>query len=200
MRRPNLLLLLGSLLFSVCLQAQTKWIAHKSHSGSAASFAFVLEADEDFDGGFGVAPERTVKNAALDSLIFLSDSVVVMVTSDYCKRLGRATPKTTRWRSGKDTILNHFVFNKKNSVESMKSYLRQSYYFENPVDSVRFIFNEQEQEQQYQALPPAGPGDEGPRNDSPLVPLLVIALFSILGGGILWYIQKIRARSLQVAS
>jgi len=200
MRKPTYFLLLGSLLLSLCINAQTKWIAHKSHSGSGAAFALVIEAADEADGGFGVAPERIVKNAALDSIIFLSDSVVVMVTSDYCKRMGRGAPKTTTWKSGKDTILNHFLFNKKNSVDAMKQYLKQRYFFENPIDSVRFIFNEGEQEQQYQLLPPVSSEDEGPRNDTPVVPLVVIAVFSIFGSGLLWYFNRMRSRALQAVS
>ena len=71
---------------SASLSAQTKKIAFKSHSGSAENFAIALENGLfDMDGSdFGQAPDREIRSAQLDSVIFVSDSVTLLVTSVYC--------------------------------------------------------------------------------------------------------------------
>ena len=69
------------------LNAQTRRIAFKSHSGSESNYRQMLE-NHLFNhelSNFGVGPEPMVQNAHLDSIIFLPDSKVLMVTSYACK-------------------------------------------------------------------------------------------------------------------
>src|SRR5215213_6963470 len=91
------------LLTAVFSKAQTKLIAHKSHSGTAATFKIAYETGS-FDienSNFGMAPERMVTNSSLDSVIFISDTVAIMVTSEYCRRRNSTQAATTKWRAGK---------------------------------------------------------------------------------------------------
>ncbi|TND01484.1 MAG: hypothetical protein FD123_4255 [Bacteroidetes bacterium] len=82
------------LLLSQVLVAQTKRIAHKSHSGSDAAFSNAGHDD------FGNPPPRA------DTLIWINDSTVVQVD---------------RWYRSRDTIVNHHYFqDPKVSLDSLK--------------------------------------------------------------------------------
>lgn len=134
------------LFFFVCLNvlgnAQTKLISHKSHSGNKTTFKKALEGNL-FDMGisdFGQAPMRMVKNAVLDSLIFLSDTSAIMVTSEHCKVIDRGrTRSSSVWKAGKDTLEYHPLFIKKHSLDSIKQVIELQYNFNNSVDSVVFV-------------------------------------------------------------
>ena len=135
------------LVFTGTAFSQTKLIFHKSHSGSRASFVKTINSNYS---NFGKAPIREVKNAMLDSVIFLSDTTAVMVTSEYCVRRGDYSPVelegTTKtrnqgklWRAGRDTVYNHPLFSRKHSLDSIRMVVATEYYFKNNIDSVRFV-------------------------------------------------------------
>ncbi len=129
----------GFFFLGISLQAQTKLIAHKSHSGNISTFSIVLE-NELFDtdnSNFGMAPEPTVTIAKLDSVIYLSDTAAVMITSYYCENVKRK--RTSLWNAGRDTVYHHGLFTKKHALDSIKNVLKRQYHFKNPVDSVKFI-------------------------------------------------------------
>lgn len=120
------------------LNAQTRRIAFKSHSGSESNYKQMLE-NHLFNhelSNFGVGPEPMVQNAHLDSIIFLPDSKVLMVTSYACK--WRYSRESSVWRAGRDTVYNHPVFKPDQPVAKIIRTLKSSYYFENSMDSVRF--------------------------------------------------------------
>ena len=134
--------------FSVMVLAQTKLIAHRSHSGSNANFREMLDNDlfDVSDSNFGAAPQRLVKNATLDTVIYISAEKAIMVTSEYCSYVDRfeeqnAKEKFSRslWKKGKDTVIEHPLFSRSHSLDSIKDILRQQYYFKNNIDSVVFI-------------------------------------------------------------
>src|SRR5689334_2473893 len=126
MRKIRSICLLFSVLASFSAIAQTKLIAHKSHSGSNGEFRIAYSADhvELGNSNFGRGPEPLVRTASLDSLIFLSDTVAVMVTSEVCKNPDYPRRASTKWRSGKDTVYNHPLFTKLHSVSYIKSFLQ----------------------------------------------------------------------------
>ncbi len=195
------LILLCTFILPAFLFGQTKVIAHKSHSGNTGTFKIAYETGLfDIDNSnLGMAPEPTVRSASLDSLIFLSDTSAVMVTSQHCSRWER----TTKWSAGKDTLYNHFLFSKKNSIAYIKKYLKKNYHFQNPVDSVKFISIETEQQDstQYQGFPfisLPNDGDNGSLNYNPFVWLLVLALFSILAGGFYYLLNKFQKANGQL--
>ncbi len=123
------------------ISAQTKKIAWKSHSGNSALYAAALEENLfDMDGSnFGVAPQREIITAQLDSLICISDSLAVMVTSEYCKSPMRAKKDSIKWRAGRDSVFYHPLFSKKHSLDSIKTVLNEQYYFRNQVQNTVFI-------------------------------------------------------------
>jgi len=137
-----LVLLLGG--FCGTTIAQTKLIFHKSHSGSSLNYVASLSSNPS---NFGVVPARYVTRAALDSVIFVSDSMAIMVTSEYCYdgfRRYRITNDSTAsdesvWNAGRDTVYNHPLFSKRHALDSIKAVLFASYYFQNNMDSTKFI-------------------------------------------------------------
>jgi hypothetical protein len=180
------------LAFTANLLAQTRWIAHKSHSGSDAHLKMAATNDLFDDGSnFGVAPEPQVMSSKLDSVIFLSDSVVVMVTSLHCQF--RHNGDESLWQAGRDTVLRHPLFSVGLSLSEIKRRLKRDYYFKNPVDSIKFIGYRKKQmmpptppqqprepNQQQQATPPnqqqlpTAPNQQQPnqekRQDFPMMP------------------------------
>lgn len=133
------LFIIHLIFFTNIVFAQTKLIAFKSHSGNMENFKNAYE-ENLFDlpnDNFGAAPEPIIEEAALDSLIYLNDTAVIMVTSNYCIR--EFSKKYRAWRPGRDTVFNHPLFCKKHSLDSIKEVLKTSYNFANSIDTVKFI-------------------------------------------------------------
>lgn len=140
------LLLTALLVCTGAAYSQTKLIFHKSHSGSSSSFMKSINGNYS---NFGRAPIREVKNAMLDSVIYLTDTSAVMVTSEYCVRNGDYSPETSRettnrnrgklWHAGRDTVYNHPLFSRKHALDSIKMVVATEYYFKNNIDNVRFL-------------------------------------------------------------
>ena len=149
MKFKHLFVILG-VMISTSLFAQTKLISHKSHSGSTSNFAIALEKNlfDIKDSNFGVAPIRGIKKAQLDSLIFLTDTSVVMVTSEYCGWVEEQIKKPKKinnpkkWQAGTDTVFHHKLFSRKNSIEKIKKKLEKDYFFKNAIDSIKFVNHE----------------------------------------------------------
>ncbi|MFA7273139.1 MAG: hypothetical protein WC044_04685 [Crocinitomicaceae bacterium] len=120
--------------------SQTKTIAHKRHNGSKLTFSESLK-HEGFDAvfsNFGVAPERWVRNSELKKVVFINDSMVAMVTEESCKDEYAPRNNPEIWRAGTDTVKNHPVFSEKISVDSMRTILKETYFFANDIDKVQF--------------------------------------------------------------
>ena len=136
MKKKSILTL--ALLISVAF-AQTKLIAHKSHSGSKQHFNKSL-SDNLFDSpssNFGMAPQRFVRNAQLDSVIFISKSKAILVTSSCWKNV--KTDTTSKWEPGREIAINHPLFSKQHSLDSIKHVLSSQYNFTNSIEKVVFI-------------------------------------------------------------
>ncbi len=156
------------LLFSlVCItsQAQTKLIAHKSHSGTNADFSTAF-ANDLFDIGndnLGVAPQRyniqkKHLHPSLDSVIFVSEEKVLLVTSNHCDRIDYSEDsengkKDEVWKAGKETAHNHPLFSKNHSLDSIKQILKDSYGFENPIDNVVFVGYDNKKKEKIETTP-----------------------------------------------
>jgi hypothetical protein len=119
--------------------SQTKRIAFASHSGNAENFSIAL-GNELFDNGsnFGVGIQPEIRTAQLDSVIFVSDSLTYLVTSEYCK-LRSPKEKSSLWRAGREVAYHHPLFSKKHSLDSIRKIIKQQYYFKNNIDKVIFI-------------------------------------------------------------
>ena len=115
--------------------SQTKIIALKSHSGSMIELNF---NDED---NYGMAPQRRVKFANLDSVIYLNDSLAIMVTSEVCTlspKYSKEDSEKQLWKQGKDTVKNHPLFSLQHDLDSIKRGL-ELYYFNKPVNEIVFM-------------------------------------------------------------
>lgn len=133
------LFIIHLIFFTNVVFAQTKLIAFKSHSGNMENFKNAYE-ENLFDlpnDNFGAAPNRWVNEAALDSLIYINDTAVIMVTNNYC--MSEFSINYKNWGPGKDTVYNHPLFCKKHSLDSIKEVLKTSYNFANSMDTVKFI-------------------------------------------------------------
>lgn len=128
----------------LCIQfgfSQTKLIAHKRHSGTDFHYALTNNTSDIKDSNFGDIIRTRVKNAQLDTVIFINDEKAVMITSEFCKEEFYIKPKDSIsfWSAGKDTVYNHVLFSKKRKLDSIKHVLKTQYNFKNDIDKVVFI-------------------------------------------------------------
>lgn len=142
MKTKILIILLLSQLLSY---GQTKVIAHKSHSGSHSSFvkAYRNNLFDINNSNFGRIPEKTI--VILDTVIALNKSVTILkrresinlhpAGTDY-KRL-----KKSDFKFKTDTLIENSLFNKKNTIQYIKSADRskRTIRFDNPIAEVVFI-------------------------------------------------------------
>ena len=138
MKRKIGLTLSLTLLISVAF-AQTKLIAHKSHSGSKQHFNKSLTNNifNNKSSNFGMAPQRFVKNAKLDSVIFISKSKAILVTSTCFTDIYIDTASV--WNPGREVATNHPLFSKQHALDSIKQIISSQYNFTNPIEKVVFI-------------------------------------------------------------
>lgn len=102
-----------------------------------------------------------------------------MVTSTYCK-WQKEDKKSFLWKAGRDTVHNHFLFNKKNSVRYIKKVLTEKYHFRNPAEEVKFI----DQPEKGSVVPLQ------PNQSKPFVLIGLIAGIALLAGAIAWKLRK----------
>ncbi|NOT51831.1 MAG: hypothetical protein HOP10_11210 [Chitinophagaceae bacterium] len=180
--------------------SQTKKIAFKSHSGNVENFSIAL-ANELFDNGsnFGMAPTPEIKNAQLDSVIFVSDSLAYLVTSQYCtyKRQPKSEPRL--WRAGREIAYHHPLFSKKHSLDSIRKIIKQQYYFKNNIDKVIFVGYDNDRSCDSFPVKVSIPvtlvtGDDKSKQAGSSVPMIAggILFLSGLGGFISWKLHKPR--------
>jgi hypothetical protein len=196
-------LLLSFAVFTIATNShsQTKKIAYKSHSGSAENYNTALNENLfDMDNSnFGAAPTREIVEAQLDSVIFICDTVALMVTSRYCKNRNEyynTAAKEKLWRAGRDSVFYHPLFSKKHSLDSIKAMLQMQYYFKNPVSNVIFIGYDNIKDScktnnpiVKASEPPSSSGGFGNTNlDKQLIILFTgILLFTILISSLTWF-------------
>lgn len=130
-----LLFFIGGGLFS-----QTKKIFHRSHSGKESRFKIILLSNlPDLEGSnFGQAPNRIVKSAKLDSVIFVSPEKAILVTSNYCQKRHEPGEEAKLWKAGREEANNHPLFSRQHALDSIKRELK-NYNFQNDLNSVVFV-------------------------------------------------------------
>lgn len=144
------------LLLSGSGNSQSNVIEFLSHSGNMKHFdKFSTRSIDGIETNFGKGVNPIVKNAVLDTIRVISECEVVMVTSEYCKdRYKRGIDMRKirtqheyemtlaygeQWSAGADTLLNHALFLKTHSLDSVKKVLKDTYHFRNPIETVVFI-------------------------------------------------------------
>ncbi|MDJ1501393.1 hypothetical protein [Xanthocytophaga agilis] len=133
----NTKFILAGIFTFICIfsNGQTKLIAHKSHSGSVETFGTALKNDF-FDlesSNFGEVPYHKRPKHILDSVVFVSDTITVLVCSNKSNSPGNQSEKYAI------TLSNHPIVSKKHSKKKIKTFLQEEYNFQNSLDSVPFI-------------------------------------------------------------
>ncbi|MBL7746893.1 MAG: hypothetical protein JNM19_05660 [Chitinophagaceae bacterium] len=184
-------------LVSLVVTAQTKKIAFKSHSGSDENFSIALEGNL-FDMGnsnFGL-PSDIDKwpshlkpgTTELDSVIFIKDSVAVLVSH-------KKISVTDQRISKKDTLHGRALFSRKISVDSIRKGLIKEIYFTNSVDSVKFIGFDKKKKRKNNSLPvmgTSGQNTNGPFDSQALLIIGLIIFFSLAAGLFTWKYSPVR--------
>jgi hypothetical protein len=126
--------------------AQTKVIAHKSHSGSTNAFAKAYK-NNLFDmksSNFGLPGNQTI--FVLDTVIAINDSVTILKRREsiVCHAWGTDYKKLKKndFKTKTDTLVNSDILNAGNSIEFIKANLNINYFevwFVNDVNDVVFI-------------------------------------------------------------
>lgn len=184
----KILLTIGLLLYSLTSFGQTRLINHKSHSGKSSDF---LKTHLSSNSNFGMAPQRMVRNSKLDSLILIDEKTVIMITSESChfeEYDGSDKSVSKLWKAGRDTVVDHTVFNGNKSSDEIRQIIKQKYFFANPAESVIFVgFEEEAQDEsnltsssQKKQLKPKKELPEHHNRDEKRPSYLTIILFSIL--------------------
>jgi hypothetical protein len=139
----KILILFSLLLIWFDFSAQTKIIAHKSHSGSNSSFnkAYRNNLFDINHSNFGEPGNQTI--IIIDSIIAIDASVTIIKnrTSTVCHPFGTdyKTLQTSDFVSRTDTVINHDLFRDKNALETIKYQLPSNFWFVNQVEEITFI-------------------------------------------------------------
>ena len=180
------LLVAGFSLFSTALQAQTKKIAFESHSGSPENFNITLTSDlfDSDNSDFGLPTPKEVKTYKLDSVIFISDTVSVVVKKEYSRLFSAPQNSAKFTQTVKDTVYNDPLFARQHSLDSIKTVLK--------TRKVVFIgFDNNKPADKKQNILPFVITNEPPNNDPPFdmqlaLMLGALLLLSLLGGWLSW--------------
>lgn len=161
--------------------------------------------NKHFDLGFhnlGMAPEPKILEAEIDSVIFISDSVAVMVTSNVCRNspwfYGNDSTvdfeSKTLWSAGRDTVVNHPLFSQQHSLDSIKTELKRNYYFQNDIEKTVFVgFDNgdvESEERENESAPVID--DNKPQTPGPGMMILFLGLFALFAGLISWRFAMIK--------
>ncbi len=125
-------------LLVLTIAAQTKSIAYKSHSGSAANFLKAMTTDPLLfnDAGFGLPSHKDYH--FIRKVIFLKPGDAVFVSSIYQGDF--LTMRDTQFvRDMYDTLRNQPLFYNPHVLDSIKLVLKQRFKFDNSFDEADFI-------------------------------------------------------------
>lgn len=180
-------------LVSASLPAQTKKIAFESHSGSMENFNIALTNDlfDSDNSNFGLPVPNDIKTYKLDSVIYVSDTVSVIVIREYRRLAAQPKDSAKLWRVGKDTLYNDPLLGHKHSLDSIKTVLDTLGYYANPIKKVEFVGydNKKPGDKKLNFIPLTVIDDSNnnPPFDMQLALMLgTILLLSLLGGWLSW--------------
>jgi hypothetical protein len=198
---------------AICLAStvagQTRKIAFESHSGSEDHLAIAL-ADPFFDADesdFGLPANAVVKSYKLDSVIFISESMAILVKRTYSHTIGDPSDSMKFIGSSRDTVFNDPLFSRRHALDSIRMVLEKEKYYLNykTIRRVKFIGydNKKAARETHAFLTPASLNDPTtPRTArtsfTPLIDsegtfaLALIFLFSLAGALITWKLYRPR--------
>ncbi len=185
-------------LVSTNLPAQTKKIAFESHSGNPENFNIALTNDlfDSDNSNFGLPVPNDIKTYKLDSVIYVSDTVSVIVIREYRRPADQPRDSAKLWRVGKDTLHNDPLLGHKHSLDSIKTVLNTLGYYANPIKKVEFVGYDNKKpgdnktdDKKLNVIPVTVIDDSNnnPPFDMQLALMLgTILLLSLLGGWLSW--------------
>ncbi len=122
--------------------AQTKIIAHKSHSGSTHQFSKLLASNKlHSSSNFGIACFDHLV-IYLDSVVAVNDTTTLLYKREVIKNTcngpmtGFDLPKKNTPKI--DTLYNENVFRNRGNLDAIKANLKQSYVYTNDINKVVF--------------------------------------------------------------
>jgi hypothetical protein len=199
----QLFLLSALCITGISAKAQTKKIAFESHSGSPENFAATIGHDlfDKGESGFGLPANKTAYK--LDSVIFISDTVSVLVSKEY-KRPWSATSDSLDKLVGekKDTVYNDPLFSRQYIVDSIKKMMDRRGLYET-TNKTKFVGFDNKKggikksgEKQQQLTPffitNDPPDDHNPIDTRLILMLGFLLLLSLLGGWLSWRLYQPR--------
>ena len=199
MKKQSILLyIVFSLSFTIAF-AQTKLIAHKSHSGKTSTFNVSLNyiLFDAKKSNFGLDPRLTnFRNVRFDTISFVNDSVSVLISSNYC--VGKSSNSKNPCSIEIDTFYNHYLFNKTNPIDSIKYKLKNNFYYKRSIDSIVFIDHsdiipEEKEKETKNSIPLIGNIPKPPTNLK-LKGFLLILFLAIVFGAISFMLNKNKLR------
>jgi hypothetical protein len=196
---------------AICLASavagQTRKIAFESHSGSEDHLAIALsDAFFDADGSdFGLPANAVVKSYKLDSVIFISESMALLIRRTYSHTIGDPSDSMKFTGSSRDTVFNDPLFSRKHSLDSIRMVLEKEKYYLNykTMRRVKFIgYDNKKASKETHAFvspvsinDPTTPGTTRP-SFTPVIDaegtlaLSLIFLFSLAGALITWKLYR----------
>jgi hypothetical protein len=185
--------------------AQTKAIAFKSHSGNMNNFSVALESNffGNEESNFGLP--SSIKTYRLDSVIYVSETVSVIVYRFYSRQFNEPKDAAKFIRNYKDSLFNDPLFSKNHSLDSIKTVLKKSGRYSNPINSTMFTGydNKKKSIKEKTTVKPADNTNKKPKENN-IIPAITtnndnspfdiqmakalagILLLSLLGGWLSW--------------
>jgi hypothetical protein len=184
------------LVITACCSAQTRRIAFESHSGNPQHFQLAISNDL-FDGDesdFGLPPEKEVKTYKLDSVIYVSDSVSVLVKKEYSRPFNEPKTAAKYVQTVKDTICNDPLYSNKHGLDQIREQLKKDSFYINWNNLNKVIFvgydNKKTSKPKSEQIPmivtPGNPGNNSPFDGRIFMIVGLIFTLSLLGGWISW--------------
>lgn len=136
MKSTILIILFFSTAFIV--DAQTKAISYKSHSGSAANYAIALDIDYALksDAGFGLPSHRNYR--FVKEVHYIKENTIVIYSAMYQGDFMQIRD-TVFVRDFYDTIVDKKLLVAPISIDSLKVRLAEKYKFDNSFKEAKFV-------------------------------------------------------------
>ncbi|MGF2414807.1 MAG: hypothetical protein ACQUYJ_20890, partial [Ferruginibacter sp.] len=119
--------------------AQTKEIAFKSHSGNMEHFNIALNNDLFGSEASNFEIPSPKKTYLLDSVIYISESVAVLVRRMYIQQFNQPKDSARLVAVYKDTINNSTLLGRKHSLDSIRNILKIKNQYGTPAKNIIFI-------------------------------------------------------------
>lgn len=149
------------------------------------------------ESNFGLPTEKI--SYRLDSVIYLSDSVSVLVKREYRQPYNGPGKTAKLWGVKKDTLYKDPLFGRKHSLDSIKTILKTGGQYINPVNKMIFIGFDNKKSKKNIILPVTFKNDDNnnlPFDGKVFLMLGAILVLSLLGG---WFSWKYYQPQLQKA-